>query len=293
MIVPTGNWSAVQEIWEIELETTPILWINTGDEWGFDQLIADGDTSQRLAMVFSKTSGLILHYLSAVYYYELLVHHEEFILDSYEPSLEPVTTIEPQPTSEGLEWGFALGETIPYYRTIETDGIVVIDSLRIDVRVDLLPPIPDPLIDIALVMLNSYHYTVLDENGTILAANFEWPEIWTALPINNLDLVKEKIESEYSGPTFEWRETSSSWGFKTAYALGPTKYERTFMFSKSDGELDRYLYEDYLDGEKVEVFELIRIGYEPEQPQDTLIVIAVGFGAVIAVVLIVYLMKKR
>jgi hypothetical protein len=41
------------------------------------------------------------------------------------------------------------------------------------------------------------------------------------------------------------------------------------------------------------VFELIRIGYEPEQPQGTLIVIAVGFGAVIAIVLIVYLMKKR
>ncbi|MHA2287133.1 MAG: hypothetical protein ACXABZ_14825 [Candidatus Thorarchaeota archaeon] len=39
MIVPTGNWSAVQEIWEIELETPPIPWINTGDEWGFDRLI--------------------------------------------------------------------------------------------------------------------------------------------------------------------------------------------------------------------------------------------------------------
>ncbi|MHA2230552.1 MAG: hypothetical protein ACXABL_15225 [Candidatus Thorarchaeota archaeon] len=293
MIVPTGNWSAVQEIWEIELETPPIPWINTGDEWGFDRLITDGDTSQRWAMVFSKTSGLLLHYLSAVYYYEHLVHHEEFILDSYEPSLEPVTTIEPQPTSEGLEWGLDWGETITYYRTIETDGIVVVDSLRVDVKVDWLPPIPDPIIDIALVELKSSHYTVLDENGTHLADNFEWPEMWTALPINNLDLVKEKIESEYSGPTFEWRDTSSSWGFKTASALGQTKYERTLMFSKSDGALDRYLYEDYLDGEKVEVIELIRVGYEPEQPQDTLIFIAGGFGAVIAIVLIVYLMKKR
>jgi hypothetical protein len=184
------------------------------------------------------------------------VHHEEFILDSYEPSLEPVTTIEPQPTSEGLEWGLDWGETITYYRTIETDGIVVVDSLRVDVKVDWLPPIPDPIIDIALVELKSSHYTVLDENGTHLADNFEWPEMWTALPINNLDLVKEKIESEYSGPTFEWRDTSSSWGFKTASALGQTKYERTLMFSKSDGALDRYLYEDYLDGEKVFVLDM-------------------------------------
>ncbi|MHA2085262.1 MAG: hypothetical protein ACXABD_16015, partial [Candidatus Thorarchaeota archaeon] len=62
--------------------------------------------------------------------------------------------------------------------------------------------------------------------------------------------------SEYSGPTFEWRDTTSSWGFKTASALVPTKYEQSFMFSKSDGALDRYLYEDYLDGEKVKRFVL-------------------------------------
>ncbi|MHA2323610.1 MAG: hypothetical protein ACXACG_18440 [Candidatus Thorarchaeota archaeon] len=295
MIIPTGNWSAVQEIWEIELETTPTLWIDTVDEWGFDHVITDGESILRSAMVFSKTSGLLLHYMSAGYYYELLVHHEEFILDSYEPSLEPVTIVEPQPTSEGLEWDLALGETIPYYRTIETDGIVEIDSMRVDVKVDLLPPIPDPLIDITLVMLNRSHYTVFDENGTHLADNFEWPEMWTALPINNLDLVKEKIEEtpEYGGPTFEWRETSTSWGFKTSSSLDPTRIERTFMFSKSDGALDRYLYEDYLDGVRVEMIELIRVGYEPVQPQDTLIFVVGGFGLVIAIVLIAYIVKYR
>ena len=293
MIVTTGNWSAVKEIWEIELETTSTLWIDTGDEWGFDHVITDGDTILRSAMVFSKTSGLLLHYLSSAYYYELLVHHEEFILDSYEPSLEPVTIVEPQPTSEGLEWGLAYGETIPYYRTIETDGFVVTDSMRVDVKVGLLPPIPDPLTDLTSVMISSSHYTVLDENGTHLADNFEWPELWDALPIGNLDLVKEKIESELSGPTFEWRETSSSWGFKTANSLDSTRIERTFMFSKSDGALNRVLYEDYIDGEKVEVIELIRVGYEPEEPQDTMIFVVGGFGLVIAIVLIAYIVKKR
>jgi hypothetical protein len=292
MVLPTGNWSAMQEIWGSVLSVSlpSVSWINTAEIWGFDAQLIESDRNERVILVFSKSSGLTLHYHAIVYRDQELKQDEEFILDSYDPSAESATSNEP--TSEGLEWGLSQGTSISYICNVETE-YTEIDSLKLDVRVDFLFPIPDPLNHITDVMLGSNHFTIFHENGTIYR-DLALPLIWTAFPIGNFDLLKEKFQAAMIDQTERiLLDTSSSWGLKEIQESEPYRSVQIFLFSKSDGALDRCLYEEYLDGTRYKLYELIRVGFVPGEPLDLIIVAVGGFGLVVAIVLIVYLVKKR
>ncbi len=101
-ILPTGNWSLMQSIWDDFLQyPDPPTWINTTTEWGFIGESVNGNIRYTWINIFSKDSGLTQLFFTGEYRDDVQSEYLEFRLDSYSsyPDLIEIQTTSSTPTT--------------------------------------------------------------------------------------------------------------------------------------------------------------------------------------------------
>ena len=200
-------------------------------------------------------------------------------------------------TSEGLEWGFAVGDRFDFTWTA-TDGTTTeTEELYMNITAVPANPIPDPFddwtempyFDIGIYWANDtdlgaavFIFIFLAATGGVIA-----------VPIGNFELLQEVLAPELTGETFN--NDASIWGVSWATDLTTTEeMVITANYAKSDGFLAEYSIstESSVNDTVFGSFTIARdLGLDiVALLQDNIILIAVAVGVII--ILVIVLKKK-
>jgi hypothetical protein len=189
--------------------------------------------------------------------------------------------------NQGLEWGVESGDRFYYtyeYHYRETNFI---DDFQ--VTIIGLPTIPDNLgTDVEFVPYASYDMRWVNGSRLIEYRPYEFPII----PIGNWDALTELILAFSFVVSDSIVDTPEIWGYNSSADWGAGRMHYMEEFSKKDGTLLRFYYEDsdFPDWDVLTAL-ITRI---PEESDGILIVAAsAGGGLILATVALLFFRKRR
>ena len=261
---PIGNLSLLMQLFG---SSSTIEFFELSTVWGFVSYTGDSTLTQTNTAVFSKSDGVLVHYLREVYEaYQGLTYYFEQILDGYTPT--EVWHVENPKNPDNLYWGLHEGDTINY---TYTKSIPDSPTIEFDFTVEILflPSIPDEISWPYQLLLNEGSLYMFLDNGTELQQSFDYP--MTAIAIGNWTLSRDtNILSWFfvSGES-EWIDNTQVWGFVVDSEYGNGHVVTKCSFSKTDGVLEQYLVDYYDATTRVGYTEIIRFGSQTSSTTET------------------------
>ncbi|MFW9907125.1 MAG: hypothetical protein ACFFEF_01010 [Candidatus Thorarchaeota archaeon] len=205
--------------------------------------------------------------------------------------LLPMTYVNATNT-QGLEWGFNVGDKFHYTFTVAGTQISYEQGTKnIYIEVTSLPPIPDTVTSISNAILSTSYISGFYENGTPLGFTPYWIVM---CPIGNWSLLTQLLEESAESATGDVTivNNAGQWGYIYVEQFTGATKTTTLYVSKTNGVTEYYkVYMDYTS-QADEYFELAVPG-SLNLPLDSTTLLIIGVAAVVLVILVVVAIKRR
>ena len=193
--------------------------------------------------------------------------------------------------TQGLTWAFSPGDRIDYSVRFEFGDAYTYATMKEGtyncyVVIGTLPDIPTVVTSIP--SLSNYNVEQYFTNGTTTSF------LWVAVPIGNWTLMTEFLEHSmgYSENT-TLINSFTEWGYDQHYQYGETQQNTVLRIAKSDGAL-QYVKQEmiYEDPDYNTVMEITRAG-GLGLPIDDSLLIPIAIGAVVVIIVLVLVIRRR